>query len=142
MTINGLAGLSDAQRDVANYVRQLLGTNRVTQPLFDRLRAQLGVSGLVDLTALIGHYGIVAGILNAFEVAPRADAEHFPLPEAGALSPLDHREVPGLDACRNGPQIQQSALDRAVVDLLAGGSLLGRHVAQARPVVRLLLDRR
>ena len=34
---------------------------------------------LVDLTGLIGPYGTVTGILNAFEVAPRPDAEQLPL---------------------------------------------------------------
>jgi 4-carboxymuconolactone decarboxylase len=74
-----LASLPAAERDVVDYVRQLLRTNRVTQSLFDRLRDQHGVRGLVELTALIGHYGIVTGILNAFEVAPAPDAEPLPL---------------------------------------------------------------
>jgi len=43
------------------------------------LRGQHGVPWLVELTALIGHYGIVSGILNAFEVAPAPDAEQLPL---------------------------------------------------------------
>jgi len=74
-----LTRLPAAERDVVDYVRQLLRTNRVTQSLFDRLRDQHGVRGLVELTALIGHYGIVTGILNAFEVAPAPDAEPLPL---------------------------------------------------------------
>jgi hypothetical protein len=51
----------------------------VSQPLFDRLRDQHSVTWLVELTALVGHYGIVSGILNAFEVAPASDAEPLPL---------------------------------------------------------------
>jgi 4-carboxymuconolactone decarboxylase len=76
---NDLTSLPAAERDIVDYVRQLLRTNRVTQPLFDRLRDQHGVRGLVELTALVGHYGIVTGILNAFEVAPAPDAEPLPL---------------------------------------------------------------
>jgi 4-carboxymuconolactone decarboxylase len=75
-----LAGLTPAERDVADYVGQLLTTSRVGQPLFDRLLAGHGATWLVELTCLIGHYGIVSGILNAFEVAPAAGAE--PLPPA------------------------------------------------------------
>jgi 4-carboxymuconolactone decarboxylase len=71
--------LAEAERDVVDYVRQLLGAHRVAPPLFDRLRDRLGVGGLVELTALVGHYGIVTGILNAFEVAPAPDAEPLPL---------------------------------------------------------------
>jgi 4-carboxymuconolactone decarboxylase len=74
-----LTSLPATERDVVDYVRQLLRTNRVAQPLFDRLRDQHGVRGLVELTALIGHYGIVTGILNAFEVAPAPDADPLPL---------------------------------------------------------------
>jgi alkylhydroperoxidase family enzyme len=74
-----LAGLGTAERDVIDYVRQLLRTNRVATPLFERMGEQHGVRGLVELTALVGHYGIVTGILNAFEVAPAPDAERLPL---------------------------------------------------------------
>jgi 4-carboxymuconolactone decarboxylase len=74
-----LTSLPAAERDIVDYVRQLLRANRVAPSLFDRLRGQHGVRGLVELTALIGHYGIVAGILNAFEVAPAPDAEPLPL---------------------------------------------------------------
>jgi len=75
-----LAALPSAGRDAVDYVRQLLRTNRVAAPLFDRVRAQYGVTWLVELTCLIGHYAIVTGLLNAFEVAPAPNAE--PLPRA------------------------------------------------------------
>jgi len=51
--------------------------------LFDRLQGRHGVPWLVELTCLIGHYGIVASILNAFEVAPASDAEPLPLSPIG-----------------------------------------------------------
>lgn len=74
-----LTSLPAGERDVVDYVRQLSMSNVVTQALFDRLRVPHGVPWLVELTALIGHYGIVSGILNAFEVAPAPDAEPLPL---------------------------------------------------------------
>ena len=74
-----LTGLPSVERDIVDYVRQLLGNNGVVQPLFDRLRDQHGVPWLVELTGLIGHYGTVTGILNAFEMAPAPDAEQLPL---------------------------------------------------------------
>jgi 4-carboxymuconolactone decarboxylase len=70
-----LAAVPPAERDVIDYVRQLLRESAVTQPVFDRLRDAHGVTWLVELTCLVGHYGIVASILNAFELAPRPDAE-------------------------------------------------------------------
>ena len=74
-----LAGLPSAERDVVDYVRQLLRSSQVTQPLFDRLRAERGVTWLVELTCLIGHYGIVSNVLNALEVAPAPGSEPLPL---------------------------------------------------------------
>jgi len=76
-----LAGVPAAERDIVDYTRQLAKDNAVTPVLFDRLQGRHGVPWLVELTCLIGHYGIVASILNAFEVAPAPDAE--PLPPAG-----------------------------------------------------------
>jgi hypothetical protein len=76
-----IADLPAGERDVVDYVRQVWRRSRVPQPLFDRLRDQHGVTWLVELTALVGHYGIVSGILNAFEVAPAPDAEPLPLSE-------------------------------------------------------------
>jgi len=74
-----IAALPADERDVVDYVRQLLRDNAVAQPLFDRLRDRHGVPWLVELTCLIGHYGIVTGILNAFEGAPGPEAEPLPL---------------------------------------------------------------
>lgn len=73
------AGLPAAERDVIDYVRQQMRTNRVSQELFDRLNGQFGTQWVVELTCLMGHYNVVTGILNAFEVAPAADAEQLPL---------------------------------------------------------------
>ena len=74
-----LTGLPSAERDIVDYVRQLLRNNGVAQPLFDRLRDRHEVPWLVEHTGLIGHYGTVTGILNAFEMAPAPDAEQLPL---------------------------------------------------------------
>lgn len=73
-----LQSLPASERDVVDYARQVLGAHRVTQPLFDRLRDEHGVPWLVELTALIGHYGLVTALLNAVEVTPGADAEPLP----------------------------------------------------------------
>ena len=70
-----LTALAAADRDIVDYARQMLRIHSVSQQLFDRLSTDYGVPWLVELTALIGHYGVVTGILNAVEVAPAADAE-------------------------------------------------------------------
>ena len=75
----GLEGLSEEQRDVIELARQLLREHRVDQALFDRLMQVYGVTGLVELTAVIGHYLFVTTILNASEVSPAPGAEALPL---------------------------------------------------------------
>lgn len=74
----GLDGLPPQEQDIVAYVRQLMSTHRVDQALFDRLRDDHGVTWLVELTALIGHYVLTCALLSAFEVSPVADAEKLP----------------------------------------------------------------
>ena len=74
-----VAGLDATEAAVITYVRQLLRENRVEQGVFDQLQKQFGAAWLVELTALVGHYGYLAGILNAFELLPAADAEQLPV---------------------------------------------------------------
>jgi 4-carboxymuconolactone decarboxylase len=70
--------LAESDRDIVDYTRQILQAHRTSQALFDRLRDQHGVPWLVELTALIGHYGMVTNLLNAVEVSPAPDAERLP----------------------------------------------------------------
>ena len=74
-----LSALPEADRDTAEYVRQLLRTNRVPQVLFDRIRNRHGVPWMVEMTCLMGQYGILAGIINACELAPDPEREQMPL---------------------------------------------------------------
>jgi 4-carboxymuconolactone decarboxylase len=74
-----LDGLPQADRDVVDLVRQLLRHHQVDQALFDRLMDAHTLPGLVELTAVIGHYLFVTTILNACEVAPVPGAEALPL---------------------------------------------------------------
>lgn len=71
--------LDGTEAGIITYVRQLLRNNRVEQGVFDQLQKQFGTPWLVELTALIGHYGYLAGVLNAFELLPAADAEQLPV---------------------------------------------------------------
>src|SRR5882724_9382357 len=72
-------GLAPDERAIVTYVRQLLRTNRVEQAVFDALKDRYGVPWVVELTGVIGHYGMITGLLNAFEMAPPPDAEQLPV---------------------------------------------------------------
>ena len=74
-----VSGLAPDERAIVSYVRQLLRTNRVDQPVFDALNDRYGTPWVVELTGIVGHYGLVTGMLNAFEVAPAPDAEQLPV---------------------------------------------------------------
>ncbi len=70
--------LADAEQLIVRYVRELIGTRRVSPATFAATHAALGDRGVTDLTATIGYYGMLACALNAFEVEPAAGAPPLP----------------------------------------------------------------
>ncbi len=60
--------LSPDDAQIVSYVQELLRSHRVSEPAFQALLGRLGVRGLVELTATIGYYAMLACTLNAFEV--------------------------------------------------------------------------
>lgn len=72
--------LAEDERDIIEYVRELLRTNRVGRSRFDALRERHGVRWLVELTATVGQYQYIAAINNAFEIEPAPDGEVLPVP--------------------------------------------------------------
>ncbi|MBV9828553.1 MAG: hypothetical protein JO001_23235 [Alphaproteobacteria bacterium] len=72
------AALPEDERDVVNYIRQLMRTNRTDQAVFDRLKERHGVKWLVELTAIANYYAMLCGVVNAFEVAVPEDGDRLP----------------------------------------------------------------
>jgi 4-carboxymuconolactone decarboxylase len=64
--------------DVVSFVRQLMRTNRTDRAVFDRLKDRHGVKWLVELTAMANYYGMLCGVVNAFEVDPPPDGDRLP----------------------------------------------------------------
>src|SRR3954469_24218225 len=62
------AELPPEERDIVVYARQLAETNRVDQATFEALRAQHDEQWLVELTAASCYYGMLSGVVSAFEV--------------------------------------------------------------------------
>jgi 4-carboxymuconolactone decarboxylase len=67
------------QREIVTYVRQLIRTNRVDQATFDGLSKRYGAQWLVELTAAANYFGLLAGIVNAFEVPAPPDGDKLPV---------------------------------------------------------------
>ena len=74
----GLAALPPEEREIVAYTRQLIQTNRVDQAAFDALKNRYGVPWLVELTVAANYYGMLCGVVSAFEVEPPADGDRLP----------------------------------------------------------------
>ena len=73
-----LSGLSADQAAIVSYAQQVVSSNRVDQDVFDGLVQRHGVRWLVELTVTAGHFGLISGINNAFEVPPSPSVETLP----------------------------------------------------------------
>jgi len=72
-------GLTPEEALIVSYVQQLLRAHRVSEATYLAMQERFGVQGLVELTATIGYYGMLACSLNAFAVEPAAGAERLPV---------------------------------------------------------------
>lgn len=74
--------LADDEATVVQYAVELNRDNSVSGATYARALAQLGERTLVELTALIGYYTMVAMTLNAHEIPlPDGAVPAFPLPQ-------------------------------------------------------------
>ena len=74
-----VSGLPDVdERELIEYARQLMRTNRVDKALFDRLLGRHGEQWMVELTAGINFYAFLAGVANAFDVPAPDDGDRLP----------------------------------------------------------------
>jgi len=78
-----------AEREVYEFTRELHETGRVPEPHYRDVHDRHGTVGVVELTALIGYYTMVAMTLNAHEMTlPDGMAARAPLPAIGAAGTL------------------------------------------------------
>lgn len=80
-----------AERETYDFARELLATGRISDAAYAAVLARWGVVGVVELTALVGYYSMVAMTLNAHRIPlpagirPELEADHeglAPLPPA------------------------------------------------------------
>jgi 4-carboxymuconolactone decarboxylase len=74
-----VSGLAPDERDIITFVRQLLRTNRVEQPLFDALLSRHDERWLVELAGTVGQYQYISAINNTFDLQPPPDADQLPV---------------------------------------------------------------
>ena len=63
-----IESIDQAECDVYAYAEELNRTNTVGDETHRRIRERFGTVGVVELTALIGYYTMVAMTLNAHEI--------------------------------------------------------------------------
>jgi 4-carboxymuconolactone decarboxylase len=73
------AGLTPAEAQVFAYADGLLREHRVSDEAFAALQKRFGLEGLVDLTATIGYYAMIACALNAFGIDPTPGEPPLPV---------------------------------------------------------------
>ena len=75
-------GLSDDDRAIVRYAGELNRFNSVSDATYADALARFGERTVVELTALVGYYTMVAMTLNAHEIPlPDGVEPAFPLPQ-------------------------------------------------------------
>jgi 4-carboxymuconolactone decarboxylase len=73
---------------VYEYAREIQGSGQVSESVYAKVLAKLGIAGIVELTALIGYYTMVSMTLNAHEIPLPDGAQALLMPVASpARSP-------------------------------------------------------
>jgi 4-carboxymuconolactone decarboxylase len=73
-----VTGLPEDERDIVNLTRQLMRTNRVDYPVFNRLLGKYGAQWMVELITIANYFTVLSGVTNAFEVAVPPDGDQLP----------------------------------------------------------------
>jgi len=73
------AGLTPEEAQVWGFAQALLREHRVSDRDFAVLQARFGLQGVVDLTAVVGYYAMIACALNAFAVEPTPGEPPLPV---------------------------------------------------------------
>lgn len=76
-TRGDLGSLPPGYRRPARVVQHVLAYESIPPGLQEEVRAELGITGLLELVALPGHYRLIAGVLFAFDT-PLPEGEPAP----------------------------------------------------------------
>lgn len=80
-------GLSPEEHAVWRYAVELNAHNSVSDATYQEALSHFGERGVVELTALVGYYTLVAMTLNCHEIPlPEGQAPAFPLPQHDGLA--------------------------------------------------------
>ncbi|MDP6824217.1 MAG: carboxymuconolactone decarboxylase family protein [Dehalococcoidia bacterium] len=72
------SGLTDAYTAIVQFVRELLGDHRTSDAVFEAVKTRFGNAGVIELTATVGYYSMIACVLNATETEPPSGSPQLP----------------------------------------------------------------
>jgi 4-carboxymuconolactone decarboxylase len=79
--------LDEDESRIYKFSKSLLETNRVPEHVYIDARDRFGVVGVVELTALLGYYALIAFTLNAHEVPlPHGSSAQLPARQRGHVT--------------------------------------------------------
>ncbi len=64
----GAEHFSSEDAQIVSFTREMIHSHRVSEPTFQAIYGRFGERGMVELTATIGYYAMVACTLNTFDV--------------------------------------------------------------------------
>ena len=73
-----LDGLDDAEAFPIAYARELLTTHKLLDETVTAAQERFGVQGVIELTATVGYYSMMACLIAAIEAVPAATAPQLP----------------------------------------------------------------
>jgi len=71
--------LQPEEAEIVTYVQQLFRKNRVDQAAFEALQKRHGIQWVLEMTALVGYYAMLAGVVNAAELPGPPDGDVLPV---------------------------------------------------------------
>jgi 4-carboxymuconolactone decarboxylase len=64
----GAEDFSSEDAQIVSFVREMIHARRVSEPTFQAIYGRFGEKGMVELTATVGYYAMLACTLNTFDV--------------------------------------------------------------------------
>ncbi len=64
----GVEHFSSEDAQIVSLVREMIHRHRISEPTFQAIYGRFGEKGMVELTATIGYYAMLACTLNTFDV--------------------------------------------------------------------------
>ncbi len=73
-----ISGLTDDYAAIVRFTREVLNDHRASDDAFKAIQKRFGDSGVIELTATVGYYAMIACVLNVTEIEPPEGSPKLP----------------------------------------------------------------